>query len=180
MNQKTKKLVYAAALLAICIVSQFLKNTSVYITGPIINACLIICELTAGLSWAVVLAVITPVTSYIITGSPIVSAIPAILPCIMIGNVIIVICVHFLRTRFGKDNVGLIVSMIIGSVAKAIFMGVVIALVLIPMLLPEPMLPKMSVFQTTFSVTQLITALIGSVIVGIVWVPLKKFLNSEE
>ena len=38
MNDKTKKITTAAALLAICIVSQFFKNFSVYITGPIIVA----------------------------------------------------------------------------------------------------------------------------------------------
>ena len=41
MKITTKQITTTAVLLAICIVSQFFKNTSVYITGPIINACLI-------------------------------------------------------------------------------------------------------------------------------------------
>ncbi|MCQ2483650.1 MAG: ECF transporter S component, partial [Clostridia bacterium] len=91
-RNKSKSLAYAAILLAICIVSQFLKNTSVYITGPIINACLLLCVLTAGIKYAVALSVITPITSFIITGSPIMAAIPMIIPCVIVGNIIYVIC----------------------------------------------------------------------------------------
>ncbi len=37
MKIKTKQITLTAIMLAICIVSQFLKNLSVYITGPIIK-----------------------------------------------------------------------------------------------------------------------------------------------
>ena len=86
MKITTKQITTTAVLLAICIVSQFFKNTSVYITGPIINACLIIAALGAGMACGIILSVITPVTSFLITGSPIMSAIPAIIPCVMIGK----------------------------------------------------------------------------------------------
>lgn len=173
----TTALAQASVLLAICIISQFFKNLSVYITGPIINACLIICVLTAGLGWAIALSVITPVTSYFITGSPIMSAIPLIIPCVMIGNAIIVICVGLLKDKL-KFNLGTFVSMIIGAVLKALFMGIVIAWIIVPNMLPEKMLPKMATIQTTFSVTQLFTALIGSVIAYIIWIPLKTMLKN--
>ena len=39
---KTRQITTTALLLALCIASQFLKNTSVYITGPIINCILIV------------------------------------------------------------------------------------------------------------------------------------------
>lgn len=176
MNEKTKKLVYAAALLAICIVSQFFKNLSVYITGPIVNTCLILCLLTAGPVWAVILSIITPITAFIITASPIMQAIPAIIPCIMIGNIILVLSIHLLRNRI-KGEWCLHISMIIGSVAKALFMGLAISLIIVPMLLPEKMLPKMYSIQMTFSVTQLITAIIGSAFALIIWTPLKKSIE---
>lgn len=175
-NEKTKKLVWAAVLLAICVVSQFFKNMSVYITGPIINACLIICVMTAGLGWACVLSIITPVTSFIITGSPIMSAIPLIMPCVMVGNLILVLCVYFLKEK-PNAKAGYPISMVVGSVVKALFMGVVIALLIIPNLLPEAMLPKMSVFQTTFSITQLITSIIGSAYAYVIWIPLHKSIE---
>lgn len=83
MKITTKQITTTAVLLAICIVSQFFKNTSVYITGPVINACLILAVLSVGIPCGIILSVITPVTSFFITGSPIIGAIPAIMPCIM-------------------------------------------------------------------------------------------------
>lgn len=178
MKLTTKQIAMTAALLAICIVSQFFKNTSVFITGPVINACIILAGLSAGLCCGIILSVITPVTSFIISGSPIMSAIPAIIPCVMIGNALIVICVCLLKDKI-KGSLGLPVSMIIGCAAKALFMGIAISLILIPMLLPEQMHPKMSAFQSTFSVVQLFTAVIGSVYAYIIWIPLKKYLKNE-
>ena len=179
MKITTKQITTTAVLLAICIVSQFFKNTSVYITGPIINACLIIAALGAGMACGIILSVITPVTSFLITGSPIMSAIPAIIPCVMIGNIILVVAVSLIAKKI-KGNAGLIAGMAAGSIVKALFMGVVIALVLIPSLLPEAMVPKMAVFQTTFSVTQLITAAIGSVLGFVIWIPLKKVIAEQN
>lgn len=173
MKINTKQITVTAVLLAICIISQFFKNASVYITGPIINACLILAVLSVGLTCGIILSVITPVTAYFITGSPIISAIPAIMPCIMIGNIIMVIFIYLLKNK-PNSKWGLPLSMAIGSIVKALFMGISISLILIPMLLPEKMLPKMSVFQTTFSLTQLIAAIIGCVYAYLIWIPLKK------
>lgn len=169
-------LVYASVLLAICIASQVFKNLSVYITGPIINTCLVICVLASGFGYALALSIITPITSFFITGSPIMSAIPLIIPCVMAGNALLVLFVALFKNKFGK-KAGLPISMALGCIAKAAFMGVVISLIIIPSLIPEVMAPKMAVFQTTFSVTQLITAVIGCVLAYIIWLPLKRFSN---
>ena len=48
MKIRTKQITVTAIMLAICILSQFFKNLSVYITGPIINAALILTILYAG------------------------------------------------------------------------------------------------------------------------------------
>lgn len=176
MKVTTKQITTTAALLAICIVSQFFKNTSVYITGPVINACLILAVLGGGMACGMILAVITPVTSFFISGSPIMAAIPAIIPCVMIGNILLVLGTGLLHKRI-KGNGGLIAGMAVGSVVKALFMGVVISMILIPNLIPAAMEAKMSVFQATFSVTQLVTALIGSVYAFIIRIPLKKVLG---
>ena len=141
MKITTKQITTTAVLLAICIVSQFFKNTSVYITGPVINACLILAVLSVGIPCGIILSVITPVTSFFITGSPIIGAIPAIMPCIMAGNALLVLGVG-LVTKKCKGNGGLIAGMAAGSVVKALFMGIVISLILIPNLLPAPMEAK--------------------------------------
>ena len=87
MKIKTKQITVTAIMLAICLVSQFFKNLSVYITGPVINAALILTVLYAGMACGIILSIITPVTSFFITGSPVMAAIPAMFPCIMIGNI---------------------------------------------------------------------------------------------
>lgn len=175
MKITTKQITTTAVLLAICIVSQFFKNASVYITGPIVNACLILAVFSAGVSCGIILSVITPVTAFFISGSPIMSAIPAIIPCVMVGNIILVLMVGLISKKI-KGNGGMITAMAAGSVLKALFMGIVIAWILIPSLIPTAMEAKMAVFQTTFSITQLITALIGSVYAFIIWIPLKKVM----
>ena len=93
--------------------------------------------LSVGIPCGIILSVITPVTSFFITGSPIIGAIPAIMPCIMAGNALLVLGVG-LVTKKCKGNGGLIAGMAAGSVVKALFMGIVISLILIPnLLLPQ-------------------------------------------
>ena len=66
----TRELVTAAVLLAICLVAQLFKNTSVFITGPVINACLILCILLCGWVPSIILCILTPITYAFITGAP--------------------------------------------------------------------------------------------------------------
>ena len=49
-------------LLAICIVSQFFKNLSIFITGPVVNTCIILAVLMINLACGIILSIITPVT----------------------------------------------------------------------------------------------------------------------
>lgn len=162
MKIKTKQITLTAIMLAICIVSQFLKNLSVYITGPIINAALILTVVYAGLACGIILSIITPITSFFITGSPVMAAIPAMFPCIMLGNIILVLCITLLKDKFG-GKASLPLSMGIGAILKAAFMGIAISLVILPTMLPVKMKPMIKVLQMQFSLTQLITAVIGGI-----------------
>ena len=174
MNDKTKKITTAAALLAICIVSQFFKNFSVYITGPIINACLILAVVYCGLFWSVIIAILTPVTAFLITGAPVMKAVPAIMPLVMAGNIVLVI-VFWLFVKKSKTLVKFIAGGIIGSVAKGALMALTISYgVLAVVTLPEPMQPMLPKLQLTYSVTQLVTALIGLGYALVIWAALKK------
>lgn len=179
MKLTPKQIAATAVLLALCIVSQLFKNASVYITGPVVNACIILAGLSMGLPCGIILSIITPITAFLIAGSPIMSAIPAIIPCIMVGNILLVTCVCLLKDK-GNGRLVLPVSMVTGCIVKSLFMGVVISLILIPMLIPEKLLPRMAVFQSTFSLTQLITAAIGSIYAYVIWTPLKKYLKNES
>ena len=164
---KTRQITVTAIMLAICIASQFFKNLSVYITGPIINAALILTVLYAGLACGIILSIITPVTAFFITGSPVMAAIPAMFPCIL------VLCVALLKGKLGS-KAGFPVSIVIGSILKGLFMGVVISLIILPNMLPEKMAPMLRVLQLQFSLTQVVTALIGGVYAFIIAAALRK------
>ena len=177
----SKKIAITAVLLAICIVSQFFKNLSVYITGPIVNLCLILATMTAGLLWGSILALITPVTAFFIAASPVMTAVPFIIPFIMLGNEVLVLMVHFcfkpaVSAGSNAANSKSIAMAVLSSVAKGCFMGLTISLWLLPTFIPQasPLRDKMSIFQATFSLTQFISALIGFLYYYIVRIPIRK------
>ncbi|MBO4374678.1 MAG: ECF transporter S component [Lachnospiraceae bacterium] len=177
----TKQVAVSGVMLAICIASQFLKSLSVYITGPVVNLCLILTVMMAGLRWGVILAVITPVTAFIIAASPVMNAVPGIIPFIMLGNVVIVVMTDLFVKPWvtsGRPliNVRSVTGAIGSAAAKGIIMGLTIALWLLPTFIPEagPLRDKLPILQMTFSITQFVTALIGFVYFFIVWLPLRK------
>ncbi len=177
----TKQIAVTAMLLTICVASQFFKNLSVFITGPVINLCIVLAVMTVGMKWGIVLSIITPVTAFIIAPSPVMQAVPGLIPLIMCGNAVLAITVYFLLKRAienGKHfiNIGSLISAVLCALSKGAFMGLTIALWLLPTFIPaeSPLRGKMSVFQTMFSVTQFITALIGFVYFFIIWAVIKK------
>lgn len=188
MKLTTKQLVQTALLLTICIVSQYFKNLSVYITGPIVNATIIIAVLAVGLWSGILISIVAPVTAFFFTGSPIMAAIPLMFPVVMAGNAILAVSVWYFQEKTcfkWKLPAGLLT----GSFLKAIFMGIVVVLIILPIFgdnvaakLPKPeALPKvLATARVTFSVTQLTTALIGSVLSYAIWLPLKKYLKTEQ
>lgn len=187
MNLSTRQLVQTALLLAICIASQFFKNFSVYITGPIVNTTIIIAVLAVGLWSGLLISIIAPVTAFFITGSPIMAAIPLMFPAVILGNAILAACTWYFHEKFhfkGKLPAGLVT----GSVLKAAFMGITIVLILLPnfgdniasrLPRPESLPAVLAAAKITFSVTQLITALTGSVLAYLIWLPLQKYLQKQ-
>ncbi len=185
MKIRPKQITMTAAMLAVCIISQLFKNISVFITGPIINACIILTVMYAGIACGVILSVITPVTAYLITGGGVMAVIIGVNPfagvmmiiSIIIGNIILAVFVDMAARKWNKKTAA---GMISGSVAKALFMGIVIALIIVPQFLPAQMATKQHLIQLTFSVFQLITALIGTAYALIISIPLGKAMNDPE
>lgn len=182
----TKQWVQTALLLAVCIVSQLFKNLSPYITGPIVNTVLIIATLAVSIYSGLIISIISPLTAFLITGSPIMAAVPLMFPCIMFGNVILVCSAAYFHNR-KTGRYRLAAGLLLGSVCKAAFLGVAVVWILLPMYsakiaagLPNPQaLPKvLAAARITFSVTQLITALTGSLAAYLIWIPLKRYLNN--
>ena len=177
----TKQIAMTAALLAVCILSQVFKNLSIFITGPIVNACLILAVLMVNLPCAIILGIITPITAYIITGGGVMAAVPIIVPFIMMGNIVIVVMTFFLIKKEMREPKDMIIRIhkyvvaVISSLAKGVFMGITISLWLLPTFIPEqsPLRGKMGVLQTTFSLYQFITACIGFIYAFLVWSAMK-------
>lgn len=188
MKRHTRQLTQTALLLTICIISQFFKNTSVFITGPIINAALLIALFTAGLSSALILSVITPITAFFITGSPIMAAIPLMFPVIMIGNALLVL-ITWIFTKNQKPKGRAYLGMGVGSVVKAGFMWIMTSYLLFPVFgsqlkaflpKPEAYTKVLEAAKIKFSLTQLITALIGCLLAVLIMIPLQKFMKNED
>ena len=177
----TKQIAITAILLAICMMSQLLKNFSIYLTGPIVNTCLVLAVFTAGLPAAILLAIITPVTAFLIAASPVMTAVPLVIPLIMGGNAVLVILTQLLlKKEFCEKKMFLSVKSVVfaalTAVAKGAFMGLTISLWAIPAFLPaeSKLRGKLDTLQFTFSVAQLITAAIGFVYVFLLWPVLRK------
>lgn len=179
MRITTKQLAQTGLLLALCIASQFFKNLSVYITGPIVNTIIIIAVLAVGLFSGLIISIIAPITAYLITASPIITAIPAVMPMIMIGNCILAVFVWLFNQKI-RFKLSLPVGMIVGSIIKSVFMALSIINVLFTVFGGSLNEKQLAMGRTTFSTVQLITALMGSVLAYLIWIPLKKYLKNEN
>ncbi len=188
MKLTTRQLAQTAVLLALCILSQFFKNLSVYLTGSFVNAVILIAVLTGGLASGILISVVSPITAFFIAGSPIMAGIPSIIPAIMAGNCILAVTAWYFQNKCSFRR-HLPVGLLAASVAKAAFMGLVIVLALLPLFgnniashLPKPeALPVViHAARINFSVTQLLTALIGSLLTLAILPPLQKFLQSRQ
>ncbi len=178
MKISTRPLVQTALLLALCIVFQCLKSISVYITGPAVNAVLIIATLSVGLYSGLLIAATAPVVAFFLGATPVMNLIPWMIPIIIVGNSILVLAVWLFKQK------NLMEGLLTGSVCKAAFLWLTVWYVILPFFqtnIPEAkraiMIPTI---KTTFSVTQLITALIGSVLAFLIWKPLHKYLKAEN
>ena len=177
MSKNVKILCRTAVLLALCIASQFMKNVSTYITGSIVNAILVVATLSCGFGSGAVISIIAPITSWLITGSPIISAMPTVMVCIMGGNLVLVAFAWLVKNK--KQKWLLPAGLAVGSVVKAGFMWLTIVQLVLPLLGPGSGLPEKALLmaRTTFSVTQLICGLIGSALAYAVWMLIGKHID---
>ncbi|MDO4492765.1 MAG: ECF transporter S component [Clostridia bacterium] len=157
-----KKLAATGVLLALCLLFQLLKSISVFLTGPMVNAILIIATILVGPASGALIALCSPLFAWLLGATPVINMIPWMLPVIMLGNLAIVFVPWLL---WKKNPIG---GLALGSVVKACFLWLTVWYVVLPLFgagLPAKMVATV---RTTFSVTQLITALLGSVIAFIV------------
>lgn len=171
-----QKLTAAAILLAVIMIMQLIKNVSAYISGPVINAAMVIAALELGTLWGIGFSVIVPVLSLIIApASPMTMLAGATnyltVPIIIIGNIIFVLC-----AKFGskKGNVLFIVSLVAGAILKWLFMWGCGELILLPVF-SESLGKLAAVVSKVFSVLQLYSGLLSIVLI----VPAHKALKKS-
>lgn len=179
MKISTKQVAQTGLLLAICIASQFFKNLSVYVTGPIVNAVIILAVLAVGLCSGLILSVLAPITSYFLSASPIIAAIPWVMPMIMLGNCILAICVWFFEKKL-RFSIRLPIGLVTGAFLKAGFMTIAIVNILFSLFGNALNEKQMAMGRSMFSITQLVTALTGGLLAYCIFLPLQKFLKNEN
>ena len=140
-----------AVLFALTLVIQLLGLPQ-FITGPLVNAFLLLATMVVGVSSGMVIGLFTPWVAFSRGILP--APMGPMIPFIMLGNVTIVI-VFFLITTRRENNIGFLgLGIVIGSIAKYLVLSQSVAfLVSVP-----PPVAKMMQFP------QLITALVGVVI----------------
>lgn len=155
MNKdKVRMITRGAILLAVVVVVQIagrnLPNSS-FIVGPLINMCLLIAAMTAGLGAGVMIAVLSPFASLLNNHAPIASALLPFAPVIAVANVIFVLVFYYL---YNKNKY---VGWLAAAVLKFGFLFVSIRVFLDIFNFPK----FTDILIKLFSWPQLITALIG-------------------
>lgn len=156
MNKHLKWLTQTALLIACTVVVQSLSKLvplgpyANFITGSLVNMCLLISTALVGLSSGAIVGIVTPFIA-LLTGT----AIPIIfVPFVATGNFILVLSFHLLKKHF-------IMNVLVPAAVKTAFLYTAINLMLLVMqLAPE----KASALLYLFSWPQLITAIIGGFI----------------
>lgn len=174
------KITSAALLLAIIIVMQLIKNVSAYISGPVINAAMVIAVLELGTVWGIGFSVIVPFMSLLIApASPMTMLSGAThymtLPIIIIGNIILV-----LAAKLGSKKGGpvFIVSLVAGAVLKWLFMWGCGEFILLGFF-SESLGNLAAVVTKVFSVLQLYSGLLSIILIVPAHKALQKFRQSR-
>ena len=170
-NTTTKTLTRTAVLLALCVVVQQFKQIDQMITGPLVNAILILSVLFVGLWAGVTISVLSPIFAFILSASPILRAAPQMLVLIPLGNLSLIFLVWLFREKL------LPVGLALGSLLKTVVLWGGVQFIILPFFAQGLKGKQPDMLKIMFSYNQLITAAIGSVLAFAVWILLKKVIK---
>ena len=179
MRKKILWITQTAAMLALLITLQWLtKPAGQLLTGSCVNAVLAITVLFCGMSSGMTVALLSPLTAYLLGVAPQILTVPVI----MIGNAVFVAVLHF---AVGKGIVRSAVALLAAAVCKFVLLFVLVKYgicgILADALLAQGLLktPMLTALPVTFGVTQLITALVGGTVALLIFPVLKKALRNK-
>jgi uncharacterized membrane protein len=159
-NFKTEHAIYFVVLTTVAVFASLFHNQ--FITGPIINATLILCTALLGIRYGVMISLVPSVIALSVGLLP--AVLMPFLPFIMFSNIILV----WIFNQFKKDHFW--EGIIIGSTAKTAFLFLTSTLIM------ESLAPKAMADQLVIMMSwpQLVTALAGGVIAFGILKTLKK------
>ncbi len=144
-----------AVLLAITLAFQMLGFPQM-VTGPAVNAMLLISGTYVGIIGAVIIGMLTPLIAFVrgILAPPL----APMIPFIMLGNAVLVIVYVAARSKLGKGYAGTAIGLIIGAIVKFLVLSSAVRFIVS---VPPPVAKAMQI-------PQLYTALLGGVVAFIV------------
>lgn len=150
-----------AILLAITLAFQMLGFPQM-ITGPAVNAMLLLSGAYVGGLGAVIIGMLTPFIAFIrgILAPPL----APMIPFIMVGNAILIIAYVLSRKKLGKGLAGAGIGLIVGAVAKFLVLSSAVRFIVS---VPPPVAQAMQI-------PQLYTAILG----GVVAIAVEKVLDA--
>ena len=180
MNRKVRWITETAVTLALLVALQALtKPMGQLVTGSFVNAVLAVTALFAGLYSGITVALISPVLAFLLGIAPQILVVPAI----MIGNVTLVVVLHFVAGRSSKKIVRQVLAWLSAAAAKFAVMYALVVWLLCGVLSDKliasgSMAPKLvKALPLQFGVTQLFTALIGTAVALLIAPVLRKALR---
>jgi len=144
-----------AILLAITLAFQMLGFPQM-ITGPAVNAMLLLSGTYVGGLGAVIIGMLTPFIAFVrgILAPPL----APMIPFIMLGNAILVIAYVISRSKLGKGFIGAGIGLIVGAIIKFLVLSSAVRFIVS---VPPPVAQAMQV-------PQLYTAILGGVVAIVV------------
>jgi hypothetical protein len=183
-RSKTLWITTTAMLIALMLIIQLLSKVigaQQLVTGSLVNFILVIGAAVFGFSSAGVVAVLSALLAFFFGMTP--GANPAMVPVIMLGNLLIVIITGFGFKQSTKlHGLGKLCTqtggVIIGAGAKFAVMWVLTTFIVIPYFITKA--PVAKLVGVAMSYPQLITSLVGGIVAILIAPALKRAIKSNR
>ena len=162
----TVSVIQFAGLASMAIFLPYLIHIQ-WITGPIVNAILILTLLKFGFRNAIAIAVVPSLMA--LSGGLLPAILAPVVPFIMIGNMILILCVDWFHNNFEDKIKGYWAGVIVGAALKFLFLFASVNIIS-GLLIKQELAIKVAQMM---SWPQFYTAVIGGVIAWGVWGKLK-------
>lgn len=187
MKLNTKQIIITVVLLVLSfLIIRFSKIPGLEVAGYsisakdiLINLILIIGTLYCGIFSGLVLSIMAPIISFVVSGGGFIASTPAILPCIMAGNLILVLSAWFISGKKNELNLFPLV-LVVGAILKYLIMRLLVFSWIIPTWNSSMTKIQMNTVKNMFYIAPLFTTLFGVFLACVIWPPMKLFVKSSK